>query len=320
LIESETENVPSNTPTTTLYTELQEAFEHFNTTLFERILGNRLRPCIITLQRKRRTLGYFYNKRFCNLENNDQVDEISLNPSYFAVQTIEESLATLVHEMVHQYQANFGNPGRRGYHNKEWGTLLKKVGLYPSNTGKPGGKEVGEQMHHYIIPDGPFAIACAELITASYKLSWLDRFPQFDGDEYEDPEVTEPAPEPWITIPAEQPMTESMGSPETNPGNDQETENGAGEGEGSGPTVSPALIPTPTTPPNRPTPPKPRIPAMQMPERFVLPSELTKERSSNTRHKYRCQKCGNQVWGKPGMQIFCGEATCGMIKMKEQEA
>jgi hypothetical protein len=31
---------------------------------------------------------------------------------------------------------------------------MKTVGLYPSNSGMIGGKETGQQMQHYIIPDG----------------------------------------------------------------------------------------------------------------------------------------------------------------------
>ena len=43
---------------------------------------------------------------------------------------------------------------RRGYHNKEWAAKMKAIGLQPSNTGMVGGKETGQQMMDYIIPDG----------------------------------------------------------------------------------------------------------------------------------------------------------------------
>lgn len=47
-------------PTREVYAELQEAFSHFNRALFD----NALPACLITLQRERRTYGYFSCQRF----------------------------------------------------------------------------------------------------------------------------------------------------------------------------------------------------------------------------------------------------------------
>ena len=63
---------------------------------------------------------------------------------------------------------------RSGYHNKEWGTLMKRVGLYPSNTGQPGGKETGQSVSHYIIDGGPFSIACRALIETGFMIEYAD--------------------------------------------------------------------------------------------------------------------------------------------------
>ncbi len=52
-------------------------------------------------------------------------DEIAMNPSYFGVVPLLEILQTLVHEMAHAWQFHFGEPGRRGYHNKEWADKWK---------------------------------------------------------------------------------------------------------------------------------------------------------------------------------------------------
>jgi Zn finger protein HypA/HybF involved in hydrogenase expression len=46
--------------------------------------------------------------------------------------------------------------------------------LYPSNTGRPGGKETGQQMHHYVIDSGPFSVACAELLRIGFKIEYAD--------------------------------------------------------------------------------------------------------------------------------------------------
>jgi hypothetical protein len=44
-------------------------------------------------------------------------------------------LSTLVHEMVHVWQETYGNPSRRGYHNRQWAEKMREVGLQPSSTG-----------------------------------------------------------------------------------------------------------------------------------------------------------------------------------------
>lgn len=159
-------------PTPEAYAELQQAFEHFNADLFD----GELRDCLITLQRERRTYGYFSSQRFVH-RSGEQTDEIAMNPSYFGIRSIRETLSTLVHEMVHAWQFHHGKPGRRGYHNREWAARMEAVGLMPSDTGEPGGRKVGERMTHYIVAGGPFDVACAELLTREFRLSWLDRFP-----------------------------------------------------------------------------------------------------------------------------------------------
>jgi hypothetical protein len=159
-------------PTEQMYAELQEAFDFFNAELFADVLP----ACLITLQRQKRTQGYFSADRFTNRDGT-RVDEIAMNPSYFAVQSIMECLQTLVHEMGHSWQSHFGSPGRTRYHNKEWADKMQNIGLMPSDTGRPGGKKTGDCMSDYVIPGGPFERAYKQLITKNFALSWLDRFP-----------------------------------------------------------------------------------------------------------------------------------------------
>lgn len=165
------------TPTAETYEELQQAYDHFNRALF----GGQLPPCLITLQREKRTYGYFSPERFVNREGS-KTDEIAMNPSFYAIRTVEDVLSTLVHEMAHLWQAHFGKPGRGRYHNKEWGDKMEALGLMPSNTGQEGGKRVGDQMTHYIIKGGPYTGACASLLTREFTLSWMDRFPPYEPD------------------------------------------------------------------------------------------------------------------------------------------
>jgi predicted SprT family Zn-dependent metalloprotease len=160
-------------PTPETYAELQAAFDHFNQVLFDGALP----PCLITLQRERNTDGYYSNSRFVGRASGELVDEIAMNPAYFAIRPIRETLQTLVHEMVHQWQAHFGKPGRGRYHNREWADKMEAIGLMPSDTGAPGGRRTGDYMSDYVIKGGAFDRAARDLMTRAFTLSWLDRFP-----------------------------------------------------------------------------------------------------------------------------------------------
>lgn len=159
-------------PTKEAYEELQKAYDHFNLALFE----GRLPDCLITLQREKNAFGYFSAARFVN-KKRVKTDEIAMNPTYFSVRTIAETLSTLAHEMTHLFQVHFGTPGRARYHNKEWADKMEAIGLMPSSTGQEGGKRTGDRMSHYIVEGGPFENACKKLLTEDFKLSWADRFP-----------------------------------------------------------------------------------------------------------------------------------------------
>lgn len=161
------------TPTTEAYSELQTAYDHYNRALF----GGKLPSCLITLQREKRSYGYFSAKRFVHRHDKVTTDEIAINPSYFAVVPLVEVMQTLVHEMVHAWQHHFGKPGRRSYHNHEWAAKMEAIGLMPSATGKPGGARTGEKMADYPIAGGPFMRATEQLLAQDFGISWLDRYP-----------------------------------------------------------------------------------------------------------------------------------------------
>ena len=157
-------------PTKQAYQELQDAYSFFNRDLFE----DGLPDCLMTLQRQTNTYGYYASSQFVS-RTGEQADEIALNPSYFATRQVDEVLSTLVHEMCHLWQRHFGKPGRGRYHNREWAGKMKSVGLQPSHTGKAGGKEVGDQVTHFILDDGPFQKAYDLLIQSGYAISWVDK-------------------------------------------------------------------------------------------------------------------------------------------------
>jgi predicted SprT family Zn-dependent metalloprotease len=76
--------------------------------------------------------------------------EISINPDTLGMGDVFWH-STLVHEMVHMWQFEFGSPSRYNYHNKEWALKMMEIGLMPTSTGKPGGKPIGQNMDHYVM-------------------------------------------------------------------------------------------------------------------------------------------------------------------------
>jgi hypothetical protein len=157
--------------TAIVYAELQLAYDTFNAELFD----NSLADCLLTLQRKPSTMGYFSAGRFGNRKG-EKLHEIALNPDCFAVVPLVEIMATIAHEMAHLWQHQHGTPGRGRYHDKQWGDKMEAIGLMPSSTGRPGGKKTGDKVADYPIAGGRFLEVSAQLLTADFKISWYDRF------------------------------------------------------------------------------------------------------------------------------------------------
>lgn len=158
--------------TSTEHNALSEAYTYYNAALFD----GELPDCLITLNRsnKPRNLGFYQKNAIEQRQCADpqRTDQITLNIVNFHWRTDTEILSTLVHEMVHLWQFHFGDPPRNGYHDKQFGRKMKDVGLHPSNTGQPGGKETGQQMDHYVMDGGQFEEVTAELIASGFKLNW----------------------------------------------------------------------------------------------------------------------------------------------------
>lgn len=160
-------------PTPETYRFFQQAFDYINHALFEGALP----PCLITFQRQKRLMGYVSFKRWFNRTEQRYIDELAINPEYFAHYPVIEIFQTLCHEMVHVWQAHCGEPSRRGYHNEEWARQMIAIGLMSSATGEPGGAIVGQTMSDYILDDGAFLKACEGLLATGLQLDWVDAFP-----------------------------------------------------------------------------------------------------------------------------------------------
>ncbi|WP_347990132.1 SprT-like domain-containing protein [Methylomonas sp. AM2-LC] len=157
-------------PSSQFYSTLTAAFNHFNETLFD----SKLPPVIFVTQRKKNVMGHYSYARWRN--DTKYCDELAVNPTYFAKSALIDLLSLLVHELCHEWQAHFGNPGRRGYHNREWSRKMQSIGLMPSDTGKEGGAKTGEKMSDYIIPRGKFIIEAGNLVSSGFFMPWIDRY------------------------------------------------------------------------------------------------------------------------------------------------
>ncbi len=152
------------------YGPLGQAWKFFNRQLF----AGALPPCLITLQRRKRSLGYFSGRRFKSADGVHVTDEIALNPTYFASSGAKDVLSTLAHEQAHQWQQHFGKPSGSGYHNKQWAVKMREIGLIPSDTGRPGGKTTGPRMSHYIEAGSLFDRAADRLIAKGFVLAFVE--------------------------------------------------------------------------------------------------------------------------------------------------
>lgn len=145
------------------------------TTLNKKLFGGELPACLVTLQRKKRALGYFSGRRFRSADSTIITDEIALNPAHFAERGAKRVLSTLAHELAHQWQQHYGKPSRTGYHNVEWAAKMMKIGLIPSDTGRPGGKQTGQRMTHFIKRGGQFDRVASALVAKGFALAYVER-------------------------------------------------------------------------------------------------------------------------------------------------
>lgn len=233
-------------PSTKLYTFFMTAYDHFNKTLF----NSELPQVILTLQRQANTMGYFSSGRWGS-KDGVELHEIAVNPQFFVQHPMIEIFQTLVHEMCHLWQHEFGTPSRRSYHNREWADKMLSVGLVPSTTGRPGGKEVGQKMNDYPENGGLFESQCKSLVATGVLLPYYDRHvprtftipdtpEQVEVDELEDDVIDE------IELVLNQPLTV---------------------------------------------------------DDIHIPSAQT----TQSKQKYNCSGCGINLWGKPKLNVICGD-------------
>lgn len=330
--------VGEDAPTFEAYDDLERAYQHLNTDLF----GGQLPGALFTFQRNKRFLGYFSRKRFQHADSKVMADEIAMNPAYFAIRPVEAVLSTLAHEMVHQWLAHFGSGGRRGYHNREFADKMKEIGLQTSTTGKPGGKEVGESMTQFILPDGAFILSVKRLLETDFKLSWLDRFPEqteypayipteeelreFYPDEYgaEEGASKEGALPPPLLAPV---LAEDGITPADRTEGDEGQASLAAASDHAAASAHLAETSDDGVPRIVLPPKGTQAPLLSQPPSasgsgldIEFPSPTRKgSKAKTTRSKFVCPACGDAAWGKPGLHLICGKCRTRMPSRDEND-
>jgi len=150
------------------YRVFQVAYDFLN----EQLFAGSLPHVLVTLQRHAKAKGYFAADRFEGRTDGAKAHELAMNPDVFTGRSDELILSTLAHEMAHVWQQTHGKAPRAAYHDRQWAAKMKEIGLHPTTTGEPGGKETGQSVTHYIIPDGAYARAYAKLAKTGFQLNW----------------------------------------------------------------------------------------------------------------------------------------------------
>lgn len=283
-------------PTQEIYGALERAAEYFNRELF----GGVLTPCLITVQRGKKYIGYFAPSRWENRDGR-RTHEIAMNPTAMAERTLLDVLSTLAHELAHQAQHERGTAPRTGYHDKNFAAIMEDIGLITSSTAAPGGARTGQHVSHYIVEGGRFHEAARALAATEYFLPWIE----WGAVRVIPTRIYDSAGRPCEPVIGATPPQAcgSIGMLSWPPDDEAETE-----------TVLPPddeieIAPTPSGPDDILNRPLTRLSATpSYPESEASPSSTKSPKSSKT--KYTCPECAANIWGKPNLNVICG--GCGV--------
>ena len=290
--------------TAEVYEELQSVYDIYNRELF----NGELPGALLVITRKRGSKGFYSPARYAN-KDGTVADEISLNPEFFLVRSVEEVLSTLAHEMTHSWCFHFGKDVRAGYHNKEFSDKMESVGLITSSTGYPGGDRVGERMTHYIAEDGPFINVTRELLKTRFGILWYDRYP----NQY----MLRPPAQVDVEN-AEQRQTQIKEDHKKALEDEGKKVSTRGRKKQEVLKVEPAAVSQPAIMVDTPltqavdTDIVNHEPSMTEVSHVVakLMKRQEAKAKAGKRVKYTCPSCLDSVWGKPEMNLICGKDGC----------
>jgi hypothetical protein len=146
---------------------LQAAISFLNDYFFDPTLPD----IFLTTHKKARSKGHFAAHVYAGRHGREVPEyEININLDQVVGESDADAVSTLLHELCHLWRHLNGPQQKRPYHDKLWSAKMNSVGLVPSSTGKPGGRETGAKMSHYILPGGVFEQAFAELQATGWTL------------------------------------------------------------------------------------------------------------------------------------------------------
>lgn len=157
----------SNTPLMEQSLTYQRLYNYFNESLFDGLLEP---PMLLLSRNPNVTGGYFIRGKWFN-EDEELIDEIAINVNHMGDRDVAELCQVLIHEMIHQWQAYHGTPGRGGYHNREFADKCWLIGLRVWNTRDPE-KDTGDSISSELIDQSPAQKAIKEL-DPDLILPWL---------------------------------------------------------------------------------------------------------------------------------------------------
>lgn len=181
-----------------------KTYTHIFDRLNEELFDSQLPDVMCTFSRNKNIVGGYYSPDKWEDEDGKLLGEIAINANLMRVQEPQELYNTLVHEMVHFWQKEFGAPSRNGYHNQEWADKCKEIGLQPITE---DGKETGQAVDTQFINGGKAELVIADMLTKE----------EFQWPYYADHLMVDPGGEPRPQNPDEQKEGPKQPAPEKKP-------------------------------------------------------------------------------------------------------
>lgn len=326
--------------TSAFYGFFEQVFDHYNRELFD----NELPSCIVTIVRKKGVGGYFSPKQW-GVQDGLDIDEIAINPTYFARSPLIDVLLVFVHQMTHLWQHQHGEKkGRVGYHNSEFVEKMHSLGIETKSKESPSG--TGQKVHHSIIPDGKFLEASLQLEETGLLLEYADRYtsdnldisiesmhPQSESmpeqvpeDNIEDTEEHDSVPDGLKSYEPKAPPAEVADNNPDSPMDQEQTDDNlqaSAEPPPGNEGIKKSITENAPIEKSIPQELKDRLPenssltkrpidTFATRETFIE-AKVSQKKKTNSRTAFVCPACKCNAWGKPTLNIKCNDCDTKMI-------
>ena len=105
------------------FAEVSKTLYRFYDLINDRFFNGKIPTPVISFKHTRSEGHYVVGRNEIGVRENINIDAAHLRDP------LAEVLATLVHEMVHGHQENYGTPGKRNYHNKQCREKMEEIGI-----------------------------------------------------------------------------------------------------------------------------------------------------------------------------------------------